>query len=74
MLSPAAFGEFNAAYGVMMIASVLSGLGFVRYVVVPYRQAIVSGDFAIAVDSGVSLCLTRVFIEVKSRKSSRRLQ
>ena len=48
MLSTAEFGEFNAAYGVMMIASVLAGLGLDQFIVVPFRHAITSGDFGVA--------------------------
>jgi O-antigen/teichoic acid export membrane protein len=48
MLSTAGFGEFNAAYGVMMIASVLAGLGLDQFIVVPFRHAITSGDFGVA--------------------------
>ena len=48
MLSTARFGEFNAAYGVMMIASVLAGLGLNQFIVVPFRHAISSEDFSVA--------------------------
>jgi O-antigen/teichoic acid export membrane protein len=48
MLSTAGFGEFNAAYGVMMIASVLAGLGLDQFIVVPFRHAITSGNFGVA--------------------------
>lgn len=48
MLSATEFGEFNAAYGVMMIASVVAGLGLNQFVVRPFRHAITTGDYSIA--------------------------
>jgi O-antigen/teichoic acid export membrane protein len=48
MLSTAAFGEFNAAYGVMMIVSTFAGLGASQFITVPFRRAIVSSEFALA--------------------------
>lgn len=45
MLSTAAFGEFSAAYGVMVMAAALAGLGLGQYITVPFRRAIASGEF-----------------------------
>ena len=48
MLMVSEFGEFNAAYGVAIMAGTLANLGLAQYVTVPFRTAIRSGDFSVA--------------------------
>lgn len=48
MLSTAAFGEFNAAYGVMIMAAALASMGLGQYITVPFRKAMASGEFETA--------------------------
>jgi len=59
MLSTAAFGEFNAAYGVMMIASVGATLGLNQFIVVPFRKAMATGlyDHARGLRRWVPCCI-----------------
>jgi len=48
MLPVSKFGEFNAAFGVAMMAGTLANLGMAQYVTVPFRSAISTGDFQAA--------------------------
>ena len=42
------FGEFNAAFGVAMMAGTLANLGLAQYITVPFRAAIDTRDFHLA--------------------------
>ena len=48
MLPVVDFGEFNAAFGVAMMAGTLVNLGLAQYITVPFRAAIDSRDFHLA--------------------------
>ena len=48
MLPVVDFGEFNAAFGVAMMAGTLVNLGLAQYVTVPFRAAIDNRDFKLA--------------------------
>lgn len=48
MLSTAAFGEYNAAFGAMMIVQTFASLGASGFITVPFRRAITSGEFRVA--------------------------